>query len=63
MDFNNDTFRRFLRLAIFIIISWLISKYYIGINDSDSFSIATLNASLYMTIDTFYPRIHYDSKN
>lgn len=60
-SFNEDTYRRLFKLVIFIILSWLISKYYMGLSDNDSFTIATFNASLYMGIDTLYPRVHYDT--
>jgi hypothetical protein len=58
----NDLIRRLFRTLIFILISYLICKYYLNLNDREALTVASFHSSLYMGLDTIYPRIHYESK-
>lgn len=58
MDYA-DVLRRFTRILIMCFVTYLMCTSYLNLNTDKTTITIVMNLVLFMLLDTFYPRIHY----
>ncbi len=54
-----DILRRFIRILLICVATYLMCTAYLNLNSDKITIIIVMNLILFMLIDTFYPRVHY----
>ena len=56
---HSDLIRRLVRLVIITLITYIVATKYLFLQTEQMAVLTAINISMFMLIDTFYPRIHY----
>uniref|UniRef100_A0A6C0EAK8 Uncharacterized protein n=1 Tax=viral metagenome TaxID=1070528 RepID=A0A6C0EAK8_9ZZZZ len=58
---TDELLRRFVRLSIIFFVTVLILKQYLKTDDHVAIIGSLMNGVLFMIVDTYYPRIKYQT--